>query len=118
MIRAGLIDEFLDGFFSRIGTFFHGLVPDWLSDPFYIRWVPLGVGLIFIAAAIAWFFGALPVIGGFLRAIAGVIVIVVTFGLYAYRKGENDATARLQKRVSIKPKPKPPVHDGGTWPWQ
>ncbi len=66
-------------------------------DPFY--WYLVALIVLFLAiGVICYFFGNyFPV----LRPIGGVILLILSFGLYSYRKGEKDA----QKR---QPKPPPP----------
>ncbi len=79
-------------------------------SPFW-GWLIIGLGIILAAWLIAHFFGQwIPA----LRPIAGVVVLLVTFGLYAYRRGENDTRARLERRKPVAPKPKPP---DDKWRW-
>lgn len=63
-------------------------------DPFW-GYLFFGVIVCLAAAAISHFFS--PWIPA-LRPIAGVIIVAVSFGLYAYRKGSNDARARIVRR--------------------
>ena len=63
-------------------------------DPFY-GWLIPACLIVAGVTALAWFFGGLfPA----LRWIAGIIVVCVTFGLYAYARGEKDARAFDKKR--------------------
>ena len=92
---AGLIDEAVTSFFDQLNQRLHGAF-DWLTDPFWWHYLPLGIAIIVGAVAAAWFF---PV----LRSLAGAIVFAIVGGLFAYRKGELDEKARH------KPAPKPPT---------
>ena len=100
-----MIDSILDAITSR----FYSAV-DWITDPFW-GWVWLALAVAAAVILIVWFFGGwLPV----LRPIGGVILLLLTFGLYAYRKGENDQRAINAKRA---PAPRKPVPPRPTWPW-
>ena len=90
---------------------------NFLTDPF---WGWLFIGLVIIAAVIAvtYFFG-----GAFtwLRPIGGVILMLVTFGLYAFRKGERSQQGRDEKHPP--PLSKPPISPAPSglpswWPFQ
>lgn len=78
-------------------------------DPFW-RYLVIGIVISLIAAAISHFLS--PWIPA-LRPVAGIIILLITFGLFTYRKGGNDARARIERRKPPPPKPKPPP---GTWP--
>lgn len=71
-MRAGLIDEFLDGVTTRIGDWF-SWIPEWW---FLGKWWALGFIILAVALVISSFFGALPVIGGWIRGISGFIVLL------------------------------------------
>lgn len=95
----------------------------WL-DPFW-GWVAWLAALYLVVMLLVWLFGSLwpP-----LRWIGGVMLMIATFGLYAYSRGEADARAHDAKH---KPKPKPkrepesesdpvrltPEQDRWRWPW-
>lgn len=98
-----MIDSILNSITDRFYAWF-----GWVSDPFW-KYVLIAIGIIFAVMLIAWFFGAIfPV----LRPVAGVILLILTAGLIAYRKGENDQRAIDAKRApKPKPKPRPPA-----WP--
>lgn len=85
-MAAGLIDEAIQSFFAALSEKLSGAF-DWLFDPFWWHWLPLGIGVIVLACFAAWFF---PV----LRSLAGAIVFSVSAALYAYRKGEMDERRR------------------------
>lgn len=100
-----MISEAVNTFLDAISSRFFGAI-DFITDPF---WGFLFVGIVIIAAVVAltYFFGSyFPA----LRPIGGVILLLITFGLYSYRKGEKDGEKR--KPVS-KPKPKPQQDSGG-----
>ena len=62
-------------------------------DPFW-GWLALGVAVAAGVSLVVWFFGSwMPQ----LRAIGGVIVLIITFGLIAYRRGESDARQHDRK---------------------
>ncbi len=92
-----MVNSIIDAVVAR----FHSAV-DFLTDPFW-GWLWLAIGIAVAVALIVWFFGGwLPA----LRPIGGVILLLLTFGLYAYRRGENDRAA-IDARRAPKPKPKP-----------
>lgn len=100
-----MIESILDAITSRFYSVF-----DWITDPFW-GWMFLAAGIAFAVILVVWFFGGwLPV----LRPIGGVILLLLTFGLYAYRRGENDQ-AEIDKRR--KPVPRKPVPHRPTWPF-
>lgn len=82
---SGIIATILDAITTR----FYGLF-DFLTDPF---WGYVGLAIVIVAAvtAIVYFFGSYFTV---LRPIGGVILLLVTFGLYSYRRGEKDQRAR------------------------
>jgi len=80
---ADAINSALSDMWAKVVSFFS------LSflDPFY-HWLLLGLFIIAIVCVVSWFFGSLwPT----LRAIGGVVILIITFGLYAYAKGEKEA---------------------------
>lgn len=76
-------------------------------------WLYLFYGALIIigAAALAWLF---PV----LRSLAGAVILSVVGMLYAYRRGENDATRRAdEKRKRDEARRRPPPQDHSWWRW-
>ena len=81
-----MIEQFIGEFFSAIGDKFHGFI-GWFTDPFW-GWMWALVALYAACWAVCYFFGSwFPV----LRGIAGVMLLIATFGLYAFAKGERAA---------------------------
>ena len=117
MKHAGLIDEFLDGIFSRIGQWF-AWIPDWY---FLGKWWALGLLILFVALLVSWFFGALPVIGGWVRGLGGATVVL--YGAFlvgltvAYRHYKTEREADKDKIQDLQNKPPPPTqaNTGGGW---
>jgi len=107
-----MIDSVLDAVTSR----FFGLF-DYFTDPFW-AWLWIGVAVFVVVSAVVYFFGSYFT---WLRPIGGVILLVVTMGLYSYRRGEKDARAHDKKRAPT-PSPKPPTtapdRSFPLWPWQ
>jgi hypothetical protein len=118
MKHAGLIDEFLDGIFSRIGDLF-AWIPDWY---FLGKWWALGLVILFAALLLSWFFGALPVIGGWLKGISGSVVVLYAAFLvgltvaYRHYKTERNTDKEKIREAQNKPVPPPQSGDGG-WKW-
>lgn len=87
---GGIIDQKLAELWAKIAYY----VTFSFLDPFW-GWLAIGICIIAAVCSVCWFFGSwFPV----LRPIGGVIVMLVTFGLYAYRKGEHDARAHDKRR--------------------
>lgn len=62
-------------------------------DPFW-GWLWIGIGICAAVLVITWFFSHwLPQ----LRAIGGVAILMVIWGLFTYRRGEKDARAHDKK---------------------
>lgn len=74
-------------------------------DPFW-GWLAMLVCLYVVVMLVCYFFGTFWPI---LRVIGGVMLLIATFGLYAYARGERDARAHDAKG----PKAKPPDNSGG-----
>ena len=74
-------------------------------DPFW-GWCAMLAALYVVVLLICYFFGTFWPI---LRVIGGVLLLIATFGLFAYAKGEADARAhdRARNRPPVKPKTKP-----------
>lgn len=114
-MKAGLIDEFLDGITTRVGDWF-AWVPDWW---FLGKWWALGFVILAIALIISWFFGALPVIGGWIRGMSGAIVLLFAAFLVGltvaarHYKTERRATTNPPKQQP----PPPPNTGGGGFDW-
>lgn len=103
MIQAGLIDEFFDGITSRIGNWFTGFA-DW----FYLaEWWILGFIILAVALVVSWFFGALPVIGGWIRGASGAIVLL--FGAFLVGITVAARHYREQQQKVPPPKSQPPT---------
>lgn len=93
MIADAIKSTFAELWASAYGTAIHYLTLQFV-DPFY-WW--LGALVLFYAAvtALCWFFGSYwPV----LRVIGGFLLLAATFGLYAYKKGADDARAHDAKK--------------------
>lgn len=94
-----MIDSAISAVFARFAELFL-----WLNDPFW-GWLWLGIAIMLAVSLIVYFFGSwFPA----LRPIGGVILLLVSFGLYAYRKGEADRAALDKKRPPPKLGPKAP----------
>lgn len=116
-MRAGLIDEFLDSITTRLQDFFgqwFAGVGDWF---FLGKWWLLGFIILFAALIISWFFGALPVIGGWLRGIGGAIVVLYA----AFLVGLTVAARHYKEERKVRPPPQPPTPPpspgGGGFDW-
>jgi hypothetical protein len=98
-MRAGLIDEFLDSVTTRLNDFFGGWFAgfgDWL---FLGKWWLLGFIILVAALVISWFFGALPVIGGWIRGMSGAIVLLFA----AFLVGLTVAAKHYKEERKVKP---------------
>lgn len=84
----------------------------WL-DPFW-GWLAWLVALYLVVMLLVWLFGALwpP-----LRWIGGVMLMIATFGLVAYAKGERDARAHDKPEPVPIPDDPPPRGERWRWPW-
>ena len=93
-IKATLADLLAD----LQGWFIHYLTLQFV-DP--IWWWAGALVLLYLAVtALCWFFGTYwPV----LRVIGGFLLLAGTFGLYAYKKGADDARAHDAKRKRRRP---------------
>lgn len=79
-------------------------------DPFW-GWGAWLVLLYLIVLAVCYFFGTFwPT----LRVIGGVLLLIATFGLFAYARGEKEARAHDAARLP-KPKKPAPKTDDGSW---
>ncbi len=93
-----MINEFLDAIGGRIHDWFSGFL-----DLAYIGgWYSLGLVILLGVLALTWFFGALPVIGGWIRAIGGLLVLLAG----AFLAG---MTVMFNHNRKKKPVPKPPA---------
>lgn len=94
-----MIDSIINSITERFYAWF-----GWVTDPFF-GWLWLALGIALVVILVTWFFGAwFPV----LKPIGGVILLLLTFGLVAYRRGENDQKAIAKKRAPPPRKPPPP----------
>ena len=82
---SGIITTIINTITTRFYGFF-----DFLSDPFW-HWLFIAIAIMAAVSAIVWFFGDYF---KFLRPVGGVILLLLTFGLYSYRRGEKDQRAR------------------------
>ena len=81
-----MIEEAIGAFFNAISARFFSFI-DWFTDPFW-GWA-WSLFLLYVACwALCYFFGAW---WPRLRAIAGAMLLIATFGLYAFAKGERAA---------------------------
>ena len=110
-----MINEFLDNIQNRIHDWFQSL-----SDLAYLGgWYTLIGGAVIALAAAAWFFGPLPIIGKWIRAGVGVVVLIggaFLAGLqvmFNHDKREKEALKarfrELQQRQQQQQR--------GNWPW-
>lgn len=84
-----IIDEIFAGLAVRFNAFI-----GWFTDPFW-GWLWVLVGLYFVCLLVCYFFGSwFPT----LRAIAGVMLLIATFGLFAFAKGERAAREHDRRR--------------------
>jgi uncharacterized membrane protein YraQ (UPF0718 family) len=74
-----------DSIWQSVFAFFK-MSPFW----FYLFW---GVVIALVASALGWLF---PV----LRSLTSAVILTIAGMLYAYRKGETDATRREQQRIA------------------
>jgi fatty acid desaturase len=109
-----MINEFLDNITGRVRDAFSGL-----SDfVFLAGWYALGLGLLFAALALSWFFGGLPIIGKWIRGIGGVVVLLFGAFLAGLQVMANHAKADNQRyRDKIKELQQAQRRDkpGGNW---
>ena len=63
-------------------------------DPFY-GWLSIGLMAAAVVFVICWFFSPW---WDKLRPIGGVIIMLITFGLYAYWRGEKEAREHDKKK--------------------
>jgi len=82
-----MISEFVDELLSKLWTL---VTFGFLSDQFW-HYLSLVFCLYIAVLLVCYFFGSYWPI---LRVIGGTMLVIATFGLYAYRKGENDARSR------------------------
>lgn len=103
-MKAGLIDEFLDGVTTRLNDLFGGWFAGF-GDWFFLgKWWLLGFIILAVALVVSWFFGALPIIGGWIRGMSGAIVLL--FG--AFLVGLTVAANHYKEQRKVKPPLKPP----------
>lgn len=76
MIKADLIPGFVQEFFDAITSRISGAF-SWVFDYIFLgEWYVLGFAILAGALLLSWFFGALPVIGGWIRGLSGVVVLL------------------------------------------
>lgn len=86
MITDAIKDAF-DQFFSGAWEKIWNIISFSFLDPFW-GWLSILVCLYVAVMLICYFFGSyFPI----LRVIGGTLLVIATFGLVAYRKGESDA---------------------------
>jgi hypothetical protein len=122
-MRAGLIDEFLDSVTTRLNDFFGGWFAGF-GDWFFLgKWWLLGFIILLVALVISWFFGALPVIGGWLRGMGGAVVLLYAAFLVGLTVAANHYKEERKAKPSrpIEPPPPPPTQvdnrGGGPFDW-
>ena len=93
-----VITNILNELYARLFGLF-----DFFTDPF---WYWLGITIVIVAAvsAVVYFFSPYFT---WLRPVGGVILLIVTLGLYAYTRGAAEARAHDKRRAPPKPAPKP-----------
>jgi len=94
-----VITNILNELYARLFGLF-----DFFTDPF---WYWLGITIVIVAAvsAVVYFFSSYFT---WLRPVGGVILLIVTLGLYAYTRGAAEARAHDKRRAPpLKPAPKP-----------
>lgn len=107
-----MINEFLDNIQHRITDAFSGL----FAFAFLAERYMLGVALTLGVLALTWFFGALPVIGNWIRGGGGTIVLLYAAFLagmqvmYNHSKSDNQRYRDELKKLHEEHAPKP-----GSW---
>ena len=106
-----MIKEFLDAIQQRFSDAF-----SWISDYFFLaEWYVLGFAILVTCLLLAWFFGAIPVIGKWIRAIGGVVVLLFGAFLAGMTVMFNHNRAKQAER---KPKPREiETQPQWKWPW-
>lgn len=99
-MHASIFDGFFDDVSSRFSEWFAGFGDYW----FLGKWWALGFFLLAGALVISWFFGALPVIGNWIRGAGGVLVLLYA----AFLVGLTVAARHYQSQRKVNP-PKPPT---------
>ena len=79
-----MISQFVDELLSKIWSL---VTLTFFADQFW-HYLSLVIFLYIAVLLVCYFFGSYWPI---LRVIGGTMLVIATFGLYAYRKGENDA---------------------------
>lgn len=87
-----MVEQFIAEFFAAITDKFFGFI-GWFADPFW-GWMWSLVCLYAAVILLCYFFG-----GWWprLRAIGGALLLIATFGLYAYGKGERDGVEHYKR---------------------
>lgn len=114
-MKAGLIDEFLDGVTTRLNDFFGGWFAGF-GDWFFLgKWWLLGFIILVVALVVSWFFGALPVIGGWIRGMSGAIVLLFSAFLVGLTVAANHYKEERKAKPPSRPTPPspPPTQAGG-----
>ena len=78
-----MISQFVDELLSKILSL---VTLEFFADQFW-HYLSLVIFLYIAVLLVCYFFGSYWPI---LRVIGGTMLVIATFGLYAYRKGEND----------------------------
>ena len=110
------MQDIITNILNEISSRFFGLF-DFFTDPFW-GWLGIAAAVVVAVTVVVYFFGSYFT---WLRPVGGVILLIVTMGLYAYTKGAAEARAHDKRRAPPKPAPKssPPVAPtplGSWWP--
>ena len=108
------MQDIITNILNEISSRFSGLF-DFFTDPFWY-WLWITIVIVAAVSAVVYFFSSYFT---WLRPVGGVILLIVTLGLYAYTKGAAEARAHDKRRAPPKPAPKPPVAPtplGSWWP--
>ena len=108
------MQDIITNILNEISSRFSGLF-DFFTDPFWY-WLWITIVIVAAVSAVVYFFSSYFM---WLRPVGGVILLIVTLGLYAYTRGAAEARAHDKRRAPPKPAPKPPVAPtplGSWWP--
>jgi hypothetical protein len=75
-------------------------------DPFW-GWLCILLAIYAVVMLVCYFFGSF---WPFLRVVGGFMLLALTFGLFAYARGERDARAHDRRAA-----PRPPPQRGSQW---
>ena len=107
------MQDIITNILNEISSRFFGLF-DFFTDPFWY-WLGIAVVIFVVVSAVVYFFSSYFT---WLRPVGGVILLIVTMGLYAYTKGAAEARAHDKRRAPpLKPTPKPPAPTPAPFNW-